>query len=118
MKDQVGANERAQQAEDQGQVPAGAMVDKATLALAIDQARLGNTSWAMALLQSPGLVDRTQETVHEELQALHPDDSWEVPEPPDQPTQQELFDFIDGPWVCKQVRARREECRLTCGDGT
>ena len=104
VKDQVGANERAQQAADQHQVPAGAMADKATLARAIDQARRGNASRAMALLRSPGLADGTQETVHEELQALHPDDSWEVPAPPDQPPQQELFDFIDGPWVCKQVR--------------
>ena len=49
----------------------------------------------MALLLSPGLADRTQETVHEELQVLHQDDSWEVPELQDQPQQQELLDFID-----------------------
>ena len=64
VKFQVGANERAQQAADQHQVPAGAMADKATLARAIDQARRGNAIRAMALLRSPGLVDGTQETVH------------------------------------------------------
>ena len=52
--------------------------------------------------------------MHEELQVLHPDDSWEVPAPLAQPPQQELFDFINRPWVCKQVRGSARGPSPTC----